>query len=314
VPGRKGLFSGRFSGILQAEHINRVDSHAANTAAQVTLSHLLIKGSGAMFLKVFILTAAVMIFPGCDLQNKLLYYSGSSAPSEESLKADNLKRWQSSASDYRGLIAANDVGGAKGTIVVFHGNGGIAADRTYYLKDLSALGYRVILAEYPGYGGRKGELGEKSFVHDAAETVRLVSEKYNGPLFLLGESLGCGVAAAVAKVTPVKIDGIVLITPWDTLASIAREKFPFLPVRLFLTDSYDTIGNLTPFKGRIAVIGAERDEVIPLAHAKNLYDSLPSAARRMWTMQGAGHNDWPMHVNSTWWKEIMDYVGNNDKG
>ena len=75
---------------------------------------------------------------------------------------------------------------------------------------------------------------------------------------------------------------------------------------------------LTPFmisfKGRIAVVGAERDEVIPLAHAKHLYDSLPGPARKMWTMQGAGHNDWPMHVNSGWWQEIMAYVGNNDKG
>jgi len=157
-------------------------------------------------------------------------------------------------------------------------------------------------------------LGEKAFVHDAVETVRLASEKYGGSLYLLGESLGCGVAAAVAAVTPVKIDGIVLITPWDTLRSIAQEKFPFLPVRLFLTDSYDSIANLGSFKGRIAVVGAERDEVIPLAHARKLYDSLPCTARRMWTMPGVGHNDWPMHVNPTWWKEIMDYVGRNDKG
>jgi len=263
-----------------------------------------------MLLKAIILTAAIMIISGCDLQNKFLYYPGSSAPSEESLKAENLRRWQSSAGDYRGFVAANDVGGAKGTIVVFHGNGGIAADRTYYLKDLGTLGYRVILAEYPGYGGRKGELGEKAFVHDAVETVRLASEKYGGALFLLGESLGCGVAAAVVAVTPVKIDGIVLITPWDTLRSIAQEKFPFLPVRLILTDRYDSIGNLGSFKGRIAVVGAERDEVIPLAHARNLYDSLPGSTRRMWIIQGAGHNDWPMHVNSMWWKEIMDYLWN----
>jgi pimeloyl-ACP methyl ester carboxylesterase len=267
-----------------------------------------------MLLKAFILTAAVIFISGCDLQNKFLYYPGSPAPSEESLKANNIKRWHASSSDYRGLVAANDVGGSKGTIVVFHGNGGIAADRTYYLNDLGFLGYRVILAEYPGYGGRKGKLGEKAFVSDAGETVRLASEEYGGPLFLLGESLGCGVAAAVARVTPVRIVGIVLITPWDTLVSIARTKFPFLPVRLLLTDRYDTIGNLGSFKGRIAIVGAGRDEVIPLAHARNLYDSLTGTARRMWIMQGSGHNDWPMHVSPAWWEEIMDYVGKNDKG
>lgn len=271
------------------------------------------RAGGTTFLKAIILAAAIILIPGCDLQNKILYYPGSPAPSEESLKADNIKRWQASASDYRGLIAANDTGSPKGTIVVFHGNAGIAADRTYYLKHLGALGYRVILGEYPGYGGRKGELGEKSFVKDACETVRLANEKYGAPLFILGESLGCGVAAAAAKAAPVKIDGIVLITPWDTLASIAKEKFPFLPVRLLLTDRYDNIGNLGSFRERIAVVGAESDEVIPIAHAKKLYDSLPGAAKRMWIMRGAGHNDWPARVDPAWWKEIMDYVGKADQ-
>lgn len=267
-----------------------------------------------MTLKTFLLMVAAEILSGFNIQYRLLYYPSSSAPSEESLKADNIKPWQSCITDYRGLIATNEVGHTNGTIVVFHGNGGTAADRAFYVKALGPLGYRVILAEYPSYGGRKGELGEKAFVNDASETVRLAFVKYGEPVFVLGESLGCGVAAAIAKETSVKIDGIVLITPWDTLASVAQSKFPFLPVRLFLKDKYDNINNLKSFKGRVAVVGAGRDEVIPIRHANDLYNSLSSAAKRMWTIQGAGHNDWPMSTNRSWWKEIMDFVSNNDKG
>lgn len=267
-----------------------------------------------MILKVFIRVVAAIILSGCNIQNKLLYYPSSSAPSEESLKADNIKPWQSSITDYRGFVATNEVGHTNGTIIVFHGNGGTAADRVFYVKALGTLGYRVILAEYPRYGGRKGELGEKAFVNDASETVRLAFVKYGEPLFVLGESLGCGVAAAIAKETSVKIDGIVLITPWDTLASVAQSKFLFLPVRLFLKDKYDNINNLRSFKGRLAVVGAGRDEVIPIVHAKDLYNSLSGTAKRMWTIQGAGHNDWPMFINTTWWKDVMDFVSNNDKG
>jgi hypothetical protein len=177
---------------------------------------------------------------------------------------------------------------------------------------LGALGYRVILAEYPRYGGRKGELGEEAFVKDGSETVRLAFVKYGDPLFVLGESLGCGVAAAIAKETSVKIDGIILITPWDTLESVARSKFPFLPVRWLLKDRYDSIDNLKSFKGRIAVVGAGRDELIPIRHAQNLYHSLSGEATRMWTIEAAGHNDWPMFIKVTWWKEVMDFVSNND--
>lgn len=266
-----------------------------------------------MTLKTFLLMVAAEILSGFNIQYRLLYYPSSSAPSEESLKADNIKPWQSCIIDYRGLIATNEVGHTNGTIVIFHGNGGTAADRAFYVKALDTIGYRVILAEYPRYGGRKGELGEKAFVNDASETVRLAFVKYGEPVFVLGESLGCGVAAAIAKETSVKIDGIVLITPWDTLASVAQSKFPFLPVRLFLKDKYDNINNLKSFKGRIAVVGAGRDEVIPMRHANDLYNSLSGAAKRMWTIQGAGHNDWPMSTNMSWWKEIMDFVSNNDK-
>jgi hypothetical protein len=261
-----------------------------------------------MRFKVIIIASVLLFVSGCDMRNRFIYFPGSAAPSEESLKRGNLRLWQASGGDYRGLVAANYTGGEKGTVIVFHGNGGIAADRTYYLNDLGTLGFRVLLAEYPAYGGRSGEVGEKAFVVDAVETVHLAAEMYDGPLYILGESLGCGVAAAVAAKTSVRIEGIILITPWDTLASVAGAKFPLLPVRLLLTDRYDNIGNLRLFKGKIAVVGAERDEIIPVSHARKLYGSLPQTAGRMWLIRGAGHNDWPMYVNRGWWKEIMDYI------
>ena len=147
---------------------------------------------------------------------------------------------------------------------------------------------------------------------DGLETVRLASAQYGEPLFLLGESLGCGVAAAVAKETSSKIAGIVLITPWDSLFAVAQTKFPFLPLRLLLKDKYDSINNLRSFAGRIAVVGADRDEVIPIKHAKQLFASLPGAG--MWIIQGAGHNDWFIQTDTKWWKEIMDFVSGRSHG
>ncbi len=260
----------------------------------------------------FILVAIVfLLYIGHVIRNfqfKLLYYPSSSAPLAESLVANHIKLWQASGRDYRGLVASDEVRSSNGTVVVFHGNGGTAADRVYYLDAFSALGYRVILAEYPMYGGRKGELGEKAFVSDARETIQLAYKEYGGSLFILGESMGCGVAAAAVKETPVPIDGIILITPWDTLASLAHSLFPFLPVRLLLRDNYDSISNLASYKGRIAVIGAEKDEVIPIRHAENLYGSLSRTAKKWWLIQDAGHNDWTLHVNLEWWKGIMGFV------
>jgi len=242
------------------------------------------------------------------MQNKFLYFPNDEWPSEAMLAAENLALWQATGSDFRGLISVSNAPKPSGTIVLFHGNGGTAYDRSFYLEPLTDLGFRVILAEYPQYGGRPGKVGEKPFVADGLETVRKAFEQYGEPLYLLGESLGCGVAAAVARQTTAPIAGIILITPWDTLALVAKSLFPYLPVAMLLTDKYDSIDNLKKFQRNIAVVGAEQDEILPIRHAHNLFANLPEGKKRMWVIQGAGHNDWPFHTDDSIWKEITDFV------
>jgi pimeloyl-ACP methyl ester carboxylesterase len=242
------------------------------------------------------------------MQNRFLYFPEPQWPTAQALQYENMKLWQAAKDDYQGLIATHEAPAPNGTIVLFHGNGGTALDRGFYFAPFMKLGFRVILAEYPKYGGRPGKVGEKPFVTSGLETVRLAFEQYGEPLYLVGESLGCGVAAAVAKQTSKPIAGIILITPWDSLASVAKSMFLFLPVKLVLTDKYDSIENLRSFKNKISVIGSERDEILPIKHAVRLYDSLPEGRKRMWIIKGAGHNDWPMHADPLLFKEITDFV------
>lgn len=241
------------------------------------------------------------------MQN-MLYYPDARFPSQADLAARGLQCWPVGPASYRGYVGAGGIRSVKGTVIVFHGNAGTADDRDYYLPPLQGLGYRVILAEYPGYGGRRGKLGEQPFVADARETHRMAVEMYREPIYLLGESLGCGVAAAVACDASSTIAGIVLITPWNTLLAVARDHYPYLPVGLFMKDRYDNGENLKGFRGRIAVVGAERDEVVPLRHARELFDRLPED-KRMWIIEGAGHNDWILRMDMPKWQEIMDFAG-----
>jgi pimeloyl-ACP methyl ester carboxylesterase len=257
---------------------------------------------------ILLFLIAAMFLGGCNMQNMFLYFPSSEFPSERMLASGNMKLWQTTDRDYQGLTSNIDSSAPNGTVVIFHGNGGTAIDRGFYLEPLMGLGFRVILAEYPKYGGRLGKVGEKPFVADGLETVRQAHEQYGEPLYLLGESLGCGVAAAIAKQTTVPIAGIILITPWDTLAAVAKSLFPFLPVKLILTDKYDSVENLKSFNKKISVVGAERDEILPIKHAHNLYASLPEGRKKMWVIKGAGHNDWPFYADASLFKEITDFV------
>ncbi len=170
--------------------------------------------------------------------------------------------------DYHGFISRPDAGNALGTVLVFHGNAGSAPDRSYYVAALGRLGYRVILCEYPGYGAREGRPNERSLVFEAHRAARTRWPASDPRSYVWGESLGCGVASALAGDRTLAIEGVVLLTPWDTLPDLAQSKFPFLPARFILRDRYDNIHPLKGFKGRIAVIMAGRDEIIPNRHTR----------------------------------------------
>ena len=241
------------------------------------------------------------------MQRQMLYHPGRGAPAENLVHAAGFSLWPAPGEAFRGYVDSTPTLPGSGVVVMFHGNAGIAWDRLYYATPLRKLGCRVVLAEYPGYGGRPGRPGETAIVADAREIVRRAGRDYGEPVYVCGESLGAGVAAAVAKNPPGPIAGVILITPWDTLADAASSIYWFLPVRLLLRETYDHVGNLAGFGGRVAVAVAEHDEIIPKRHGIRLYDSLPTPDKRLWIIQGAGHNTWPSRVGESWWREVMGF-------
>lgn len=246
-------------------------------------------------------------------QKRMLYFPDPTPPSAANLRpayGPALAVWPAASnSTHRGYVSAEPLDSvpARGTVVVFHGNAGNARHRGYYPMALEPRGYRVILAEYPGYGGRDGEHGEAAFVADGRETVRRALAEFGGPLWLWGESLGAGVATALAADSELPVAGVVLITPWDNLPDLAQALYWYLPARWLLRDRYDNRANLSKYPGPVAVLIAERDEIIPVSHSQRLYEALPDPKRR-WIFPGAGHNSWPVNPLAPWWDEVLDWL------
>ena len=247
------------------------------------------------------------------LQTRMLYFPATEKPSDSQVHGVGLRFWQDRNDSYRGFAAAADPNDAKGLVVVFHGNAGAAWNRNYYVHALVRLGYNVLITEYPGYGGRTGKLGQHSFVADARETVKRAHEEFGGPVYLWGESLGCGVAAAVAADPPVPVGGVIMFTPWDSLPDLAQTHYWYFPARWLVRDKYDNVRNLQSFDKPVAVVLAAQDEVIPRKHSMRLYDNL-AAPKRKWVFEGAGHNTWPAGPAATWWREVMDFVSTKVQG
>ncbi|MGZ4970924.1 MAG: alpha/beta hydrolase [Methylobacter sp.] len=218
----------------------------------------------------------------------------------------NLKLWPST-DHYLGLISKTSETTAKGTVVIFHGNAGSAIDRTYYLYPLEKLGYRVVLAEYPGYGARSGEPSEQSLISAGIQTVKQVSNDFGEPVFLWGESLGSGVVGGIVQSGPVPVKGIVLVTPFSSMADVAQHHYWFFFAKWLIRDKFDNIENLQNYFGNSAILLAEQDEIIANKYSLKLFESLHHR-KKLWAFKNAGHNTLSLNQGLSWWQEVMQFV------
>jgi len=196
---------------------------------------------------------------------------------------------------------------ARGTIVVFHGNGEFAWMRPEEVTALTQRGFRVFAYEYPGFGGRPGTPSEKTIVPDAQALIRSLDATGFGPVYVWGQSLGAGVAAAVCSDPTVPVHGLALITAWDNIANVGLSIYPYLPIRLLMIDKYDSIANLQHFPHPICVMRSEKDDLILPKLSLNLFAHLPDP-KKMILFPNCGHNDWPDDPRETWWDDALDFI------
>ena len=173
-------------------------------------------------------------------------------------------------------------------ILGFGGNAWNAQDVAQYLhelfpdEDVAAFHYRG----YPPSSGSPSAdalVADAPLVHDAA--VKLSKP---GKVIGVGFSIGTAVAARLSSVR--KLDGLILVTPFDSLKALAQGMFPWLPIGPFFTHEIDAAGALHQSDLPVAVIAAERDEIVPGERTKALRDAVPNLVFDR-TIDGAGHND-----------------------
>jgi len=242
------------------------------------------------------------------LQRQLIYFPDRLTQSEmeNRMASANLQPWPSSG-ELRGFIREEKLTNPQGTILVFHGNAGSAMDRTYYMDALQRLGYRVILAEYPGYGTRSGSPSETVLIQDGIATAKQALRDFDGPLFLCGESLGSGVVSGIVASGEVSAKGLLLITPFDSMAKVAQHHYWYFLAGWLLLDRYDSVSHLQNYQGSIAVVLAGQDEIVPNQRTLALFEAFPGR-KKLWRFENARHNTLPMGAQQPWWQEVMRFL------
>lgn len=175
-------------------------------------------------------------------------------------------------------------------IAYFHGNGGHIGYRFERLLRFSREGYGVLMAEYRGYGGNPGTPTEAGFYADARAALAFLEREGVAPnrLVLYGESLGSGVAVALAAEH--QVAAVILEAPPTSVAEVAQCHFPFVPAARMVTDRFDSLSRIGKMRAPILVLHGERDRVVPIRYGRMLFEAAPEP-KEAWFVPEGGHED-----------------------
>jgi len=178
-------------------------------------------------------------------------------------------------------------GAARPALIYFGGN---AEDVGANIADFDAAfpARAIYLANYRGYGGSTGRPSEAALTADAEAIYDSVRARHD-PIAVIGRSLGSGVAVALAARRPV--ERLILVTPFDSIAGVAADHFPWLPVRALLRDRYDSLRRIGEVRSPTLVVVAEHDEVVYRARSDALIAAIAPSLRHTVLVPGATHND-----------------------
>ena len=197
---------------------------------------------------------------------------------------------------------------ANGSVMIVHGNGGTALRLTDLAASIhDSLNLDAYLLEYPGYGHRGGTPSEASLLAAADEGWETLPT--NRPAYVVSESLGTGVAAHLAQKYPHQVAGLLMFVPYDRLASVAQNHYPFLPAYLLLLDRFAPVDWLADYHGPVKIVLAGEDEIIPIARGQALYDGY-QGPKSLQIIPGAGHGG-TIEQSPQWWREVMQFWDKN---
>lgn len=182
--------------------------------------------------------------------------------------------------------------------------GGNAEDIFFNIEEYSDVQAATLFVAYRGYGPSCGKPGEAELFADALAVFDDVVATYKPKeIYLLGRSLGSGVACHVAAHRPVQ--GTVLVTPYDSIENVAKSQYPWLPVGFLLKHRFASLEVLAFIHCPLLIIYGGRDRVIDPARTENLIRHI-NGKKEVVLIAEADHGTIEMYHD--YWSSILRFL------
>lgn len=242
------------------------------------------------------------------LQRRLIYFPTQEVPDLAAVlpEAEEVTFPTEDGLNLRGWLVPARGGDDGLTVVVFNGNAGNRASRAPLAAAFARHGFGVLLFDYRGYGGNRGNPTESGLAADARATVSFL-EALPEPtrLVYFGESLGAAVALRLAEERPPA--ALVLRSPFTSLADLAAVHYPLLPASLLLRDKYDNLERVTAVEAPVLVIAGSTDSIVPTEQSRRLYE-IAKQPKQLVVIEGARHNDYELAAGAEMVSQAVSFI------
>jgi fermentation-respiration switch protein FrsA (DUF1100 family) len=123
-------------------------------------------------------------------------------------------------------------------------------------------------------------------------------------LVYMGESLGGAIALRLAlEQAPL---ACVLQSTFTSLRDVARQHYPSA-LSALAGNAYPNLERIGHLRTPVLIVHGEVDEIVPVAHARALFDAAP-LRRRLKVVPGAGHNDLVQAMGPSYGTEVAAWL------
>jgi uncharacterized protein len=176
----------------------------------------------------------------------------------------------------------------KPSVLFFLGNADRVGNYGFLAQALVARGIGLLAISYRGYAGSTGSPTEEGLLTDGLAAFDWLSAQTDGGIFLLGQSLGSGVAVNTAVQRPAA--GVILVSAYLSVLSLAQTHYPFLPVALLIKDSFHSDLRIGEVRQPKLFIHGRLDNIVPLSSGEALHAIAPEP-KEILVYDAYGHND-----------------------